>query len=169
VETPIRRASASDSEAIADLYLTAREAASPYVPMPAHTDGEVRDWISNLVVPTLDVWLAEGENGVVGLLVIDRDWIDQLYVEPSLPTRGIGRNLLDFAKSERPTGLRLWTFDSNRADVASTNGMDSRRVAAPTEPTKNERRTSCTSGMAATIASSWTRPRVVTGSSPVPS
>jgi GNAT superfamily N-acetyltransferase len=114
VETPIRRASASDSEAIADLYLTAREAASPYVPMPAHTDGEVRDWISNLVVPTLDVWLAEGENGVVGLLVIDRDWIDQLYVEPSLPTRGIGRNLLDFAKSERPTGLRLWTFDSNR-------------------------------------------------------
>ena len=51
---------------------------------------------------------------MVALLVLRGDWIDQLYVDPDLTGRGIGAELLGLAKRERPRGLRLWTFVSNR-------------------------------------------------------
>ena len=50
---------------------------------------------------------------LVGLLVLDGDWVDQLYVEPALTGRGIGTKLLVLAKRERSGGLRLRTFASN--------------------------------------------------------
>ncbi len=66
------------------------------------------------VIGALEVWLAEeAEHGLVGLLVLDGEWIDQLYVDPALTGRGIGTRLLQVAKRERPQGLRLWTFVSN--------------------------------------------------------
>ncbi len=36
-----------------------------------------------------------------------------LYVEPALIGQGIGGELIALAKRERPTGLRLWTFETN--------------------------------------------------------
>ena len=48
------------------------------------------------------------------MLALDADWIDQLYVDPDLTRAGIGAALLAVAKRERPDGLRLWTFVSNR-------------------------------------------------------
>ena len=59
-----------------------------------------------------EVWVAETDE-LVGLLVLDDDWVDQLYVEPALTGRGIGTQLIELAKRERPGGLRLWTFESN--------------------------------------------------------
>jgi GNAT superfamily N-acetyltransferase len=60
------------------------------------------------------VWLAESpESGLAGVLVLEEDWLDQLYVEPGLTGRGIGAALLAFAQDRRPGGLRLWTFVSN--------------------------------------------------------
>jgi GNAT superfamily N-acetyltransferase len=50
---------------------------------------------------------------VVGILVLDGQWLDQLYVEPTLTGHGIGRGLVELAKRERPQGLQLWTFESN--------------------------------------------------------
>jgi GNAT superfamily N-acetyltransferase len=47
------------------------------------------------------------------MLVLDGEWIDQLYVDPTHTGHGIGSRLLEVAKRERPSGLRLWTFVSN--------------------------------------------------------
>jgi GNAT superfamily N-acetyltransferase len=110
----LRRGSERDAEAVADLYLRARRAAYPTIPMTAHTDEEVRRWIARRI-PRTEVWVAESEDGaLVGLLVLDDDWVDQLYVEPTLLGRAIGAELIGVAKRERPDGLRLWTFESNR-------------------------------------------------------
>ena len=76
-------------------------------------DDEIRRWIDRVVIATMEVWLANSSERVVGLLVLDDDWVDQLYVEPALTGHGIGSALLDVAKRERATGLRLWTFASN--------------------------------------------------------
>jgi ribosomal protein S18 acetylase RimI-like enzyme len=112
----IRSAADTDADEVAGLYLRARRAAadSGSIPAPAHSDHEVSDWIRLVVIPRLECWLAQTPAGeVVGLLVVEGDWIDQLYVDPDLTGRGIGAQLLDLAKRERPHGLTLWTFVSN--------------------------------------------------------
>ena len=49
----------------------------------------------------------------MALMVLDHEWIDQLYVDPASTRGGFGGALLDHAMKERPTGLKLWTFQSN--------------------------------------------------------
>ena len=80
----------------------------------SHSDDETRQWVAQVVIPTLECWLAECASGVVvGMLVLDGEWIDQLYVDPEVTRNGIGAELIGVAKRERPGGLRLWTFVSN--------------------------------------------------------
>ena len=110
----VRRGTEGDARAAADLWLRARKAALGAIPPPAHTDEEVRAWFASRVVRDTDLWLAEDDAGApVGVLVLDGECVDQLYVEPALTGRGIGGRLLALAKRERPGGLRLWTFASN--------------------------------------------------------
>jgi len=82
--------------------------------MMVHTNEETRSWIARWVVPQTELWVAESDGGaLVGMLVLDDEWVDQLYVEPALTGQGIGGELIALAKRERPSGLRLWTFESN--------------------------------------------------------
>ena len=61
-----------------------------------------------------ELWVAEDRSdSVVGILVLDGQWLDQLYVEPTLTGQGIGAGLVEVAKRERPQGLQLWAFESN--------------------------------------------------------
>lgn len=101
---------------LAELYVRARRAgaAAGTIPPPAHDDDDVKSWITGVVFPRLECWLAERESGPpVGILVLEAGWIDQLYVDPALTRFGIGAELMAVAKRERPHGLRLWTFVSN--------------------------------------------------------
>jgi GNAT superfamily N-acetyltransferase len=98
---------------VADLWLRARNEASPTIPHAVHGDDEVREWFSSHVVGDLELWVAEDDERLAGILVLDNDWLDQLYVEPTMTGQGIGTQLVDLAKRQRPGGLRLWTFASN--------------------------------------------------------
>lgn len=112
----IRRATTSDAAAVAELYLRARRAGSAAgtIPSLVHDDDDVRPWVTDVVIARLECWLAECESGgVVGMMVLDVDWIAQLYVDPDRTRAGIGAELIAVAKRERPDGLRLWTFLSN--------------------------------------------------------
>jgi GNAT superfamily N-acetyltransferase len=110
----IRRATQADADALADLYLRARKAAAPTIPMTVHSDDAVRHWITCHVMPQAEVWVSVTDGGaIVGLLVLNADCVEQLYVDPGLLGRAIGTTLLDVAKRERPGGLRLWTFEAN--------------------------------------------------------
>jgi ribosomal protein S18 acetylase RimI-like enzyme len=114
VDLTLRRGTDRDAVAVSALYLRARKAAKATIPMPVHTDDEVREWIAEQVVPHTELWVAEdGGGAVVGLLALHEDWLDQLYVEPTLTGRGIGSELIGLAKRARPKCLRLWTFESN--------------------------------------------------------
>ncbi|MET0739870.1 MAG: GNAT family N-acetyltransferase [Acidimicrobiales bacterium] len=63
--------------------------------------------------PTRETWVAEVDGAILGLLVLDGGWVDQLYVDPDHTGRGLGSQLLDLAKQRRPDGLELWTFQAN--------------------------------------------------------
>jgi ribosomal protein S18 acetylase RimI-like enzyme len=74
------------------------------------------------------------------MMVLEGDWIAQLYADPDLTRVGIGSELLAAAKRERPAGLRLWTFVSNEGaqrfyarhgfrEVGRTDGADNEERA----------------------------------------
>jgi L-amino acid N-acyltransferase YncA len=105
MDLKLRRGTDPDAVAVAALYLRARKAAKATIPMTAHTDDETRRWIAERVVPHTELWVAEDDGGgLVGLLVLDQDRVDQLYVEPTLTGRGIGSELIGAAKARAPEG-----------------------------------------------------------------
>ncbi|NBM19509.1 GNAT family N-acetyltransferase [Streptomyces sp. GC420] len=108
----VRRAAGPDAPAVADVWLRSFTAALPGV-RRAHSDGEVRAWFREVVVPTRETWVAAVDGSVVGMMVLDHAEIDQLYLDPAWQGRGIGDRLVRLAKERRPAGLTLWTFQVN--------------------------------------------------------
>jgi GNAT superfamily N-acetyltransferase len=115
VETPsvtIRRATVSDAEAIAEVFLASFAAALPAV-QRAHTDDDVRAWVRDHVVPDLETWVADDDGRVVAMMVLAPGWVEQLYVAPGRRGEGIGGELLTLAKARADGPLDLWTFQVN--------------------------------------------------------
>lgn len=115
VDVMIRRGQAADARAAADLWLRSRKAAAEAIPPnPCHSDDDVRGWFASHVVRNLELWIAQSQEGqMLGILVLDGELLDQLYVDPANLRCGIGSRLVEVAKRERPSGLRVWTFTSN--------------------------------------------------------
>jgi GNAT superfamily N-acetyltransferase len=108
----IRRAGIHDADAIADLYLASFRGAYDF-PL-AHSDEECRRWIRDFVIPTEEAWVAVSHGRmVVAMMVLAADTLNQLYVAPGWTGRGIGGSLVELAKTCRPGGLRLDTFQVN--------------------------------------------------------
>lgn len=109
-----RRAGPEDARAVADVLIRSRRAAAGAIPAAVHPDAEVREWIHAVVLPEREVWLMEGaDSRPLAVLVLDDDWVDQLYVDPAATGSGLGSRLIELAKSRRPAGLQLWTFATN--------------------------------------------------------
>jgi GNAT superfamily N-acetyltransferase len=109
----IRKADPGEAGSLAALWLRSRTASVPSIPPTVHTDDDVHRWFEEVVLPTREVWVADSSGEAMALMVLDQEWIDQLYVDPAATGRGIGGALLEHAMKLRPTGLKLWTFQSN--------------------------------------------------------
>ncbi|WP_369216654.1 GNAT family N-acetyltransferase [Streptomyces flavofungini] len=108
----LRPATGSDGAAVADVYLRSYDAALPSV-RRAHTDDEVRDFFTHVVVARGGTWIAEAAGEAVGMMVLEGDELSQLYLAPEWRGRGIGDRFVALAKDRSPEGLSLWTFQVN--------------------------------------------------------
>ncbi|MFD5149291.1 GNAT family N-acetyltransferase [Streptomyces sp. NPDC058401] len=97
---------------MADMWLRSFRTALPTVRL-AHGDDEVRDWFSFVVVPQYEAWIADADGVVAGLLVLEGEELEQLYLDPSWRGKGLGDRFVALAKQQRPAGLGLWTFQVN--------------------------------------------------------
>jgi chorismate mutase/ribosomal protein S18 acetylase RimI-like enzyme len=144
----VRRATADDAAPLATLYLAARASAVPAIPPVVHAADDVHRWLAGRVAsPEAEVWLAERDDhppGPLGLLLLEGDWLQSLYVAPGHTSEGIGTLLLDLAKSLRPAGLGLYVFESNTraqafyarhgfAEVRRSDGSDNEEGAPDVE------------------------------------
>jgi GNAT superfamily N-acetyltransferase len=59
------------------------------------------------------VRVAQDDGAIIALLVLEGDWVDQLYVEPTWTAKGVGTRLIGLAKERRASRLTLWTFQTN--------------------------------------------------------
>ena len=114
----VRKARHSDASGCASVFLRSRAFALAEVPL-VHSESDVRRWMGDELVGRTDMWVAEVDGVVAGLLVLERGsgddagWIDHLYLDPSWIGRGLGDRFVTVAKERHPTGLQLWTFQVN--------------------------------------------------------
>jgi hypothetical protein len=81
MQAAIRRRGPLDAEPVAQLYIRMRHAAvaTGTVEPLVRSGAGVREWMTHVVTKRLETWLAElRERRIVGLLVPEEDWIDQL-------------------------------------------------------------------------------------------
>lgn len=110
----IRRAQPADAPAIAEVYLRSRAGAGDAIPPGVHPPEDVHRFVADVVVRDREPWLAvDGAGTAVGVLVLDHDDLDWLWVLPEAQGTGVGTALLRHAQQQRPDGLALWVFASN--------------------------------------------------------
>ncbi|WP_329341780.1 GNAT family N-acetyltransferase [Streptomyces sp. NBC_01352] len=111
----LRRATAPDAAAVADVWLRSFAAALPTVVSPRSGD-DVRAYFREVVVPLRETWMAEAADGggTVGVMVLNGSLLSQLYLDPDWRGRGIGDRFVALAKERSPQGLSLWTFQVNK-------------------------------------------------------
>ena len=110
----IRPYKSDDFEAITALWRRAREQAFPeFQRRQGHTFKEDQVYFQDVILVNDDVWVAEVEGKSAAFMAIAGDFIDQLYVDPHYQRCGIGKALLDYARSLSPEHVWLYTLQIN--------------------------------------------------------
>jgi ribosomal protein S18 acetylase RimI-like enzyme len=107
----LRPVETTDTQAVGDIFLAAL-AGMTYLP-ELYTEEETRTFISDVLLPKNEVWVAEDGGRVVGFLGLWADIVSHLWVYPDQQNQGVGTALLELAKERRPSGLRLQVFQQN--------------------------------------------------------
>lgn len=108
----MRAVTAADAERVAEIFLTSRRGAMPWLARP-HTDDETRWWHANVLVPRGTVVVAETAGVVVGFAEPTGGWLNALYVAPSAQGMGVGSALFEHSRALQPQGFDLWVFQRN--------------------------------------------------------
>jgi len=107
----LRRATASDADAIADVS-SASFRLLTFLPM-LHTIDGYRWLIANVILNECEVAVAEDERGIAAFLARQGEEVRLLYTRPDRIGMGAGTRLIDAAKASGTDALELWCFQAN--------------------------------------------------------
>src|ERR1044072_6759112 len=110
----LRKATADDAPALADIHVRARRECMSYLP-EIHSPEDVLEWIRGIIPQHDEVWLAEDDGRVVGFFMLSDGLLYHLYVYPELHGQGAGSLLFERVKELSPRGFRLWLFQRHPA------------------------------------------------------
>ena len=82
----------------------------PFLPVLHSRDEDLVFFSGYIANGQMTLGLVDG--AVAGFMALTAGWIEQLYLDPGLRRRGIGRLLVDHAKASQPD-LQLWCFQQN--------------------------------------------------------
>ena len=110
----IRDYQAGDFDAVTILWRISREKSLPEFQLEkGHFFYEDRNYFQTFVLKNNRVWVVELQNRPVGFMAMNKDFIDQLYIDPDYQRRGIGQRFIDFAREHSPNHLWLYTLQVN--------------------------------------------------------
>src|SRR5579871_5305468 len=92
----LRRGTRADAITLADIHIAARATAMPWLRV-VHSAEETRWWMTQVVVPRLEVRVADRDGGALGFIALQDEWLEQLYVDPGAWRAGVGSMLLNHA------------------------------------------------------------------------
>jgi len=103
-----------DFDAVTILWRIAREKSLPeFQRAKGHFFYEDRDYFRDHVLKQNHVFVVEIDEHPVAFMAMRDDFIDHLYVHPDYQNRGIGKDLLDFARQRSPEHIWLYTLQIN--------------------------------------------------------
>jgi putative acetyltransferase len=104
-----------DFDALTILWRISREKSLPdFQRAKGHFFYEDQDYFRNHILTENQVFVVEADQRPVAFMAMRDDFIDHLYVHPDYQNRGIGRDLLDFARRRSPEHIWLYTLQINR-------------------------------------------------------
>ena len=69
-----------------------------------------------------EIWVYETKEGIIGFMAMNASLVDRLYVDPKNQGMGVGSKLINYAKTQHPTGLSLRTHQQNKRARAFYEG-----------------------------------------------
>jgi ribosomal protein S18 acetylase RimI-like enzyme len=110
----IREYRPEDFDAVTILWRIAREKSLPeFQRSKGHFFYEDQDYFRDHVLKENQVFVVESDRKPVAFMAMRADFIDHLYVHPEYQKRGIGKELLDFARRLSPEHIWLYTLQIN--------------------------------------------------------
>ena len=104
----------SDEAALMQMWHETRVHAYPYLPTEqAYTVADLTSYFCEHIAPKYDIWLAESDAKIVGLLAIEGSYLNLFYVHPSAQRAGVGEALLAKARELSPQAIELHTHQQN--------------------------------------------------------
>ena len=92
-----------DFETVVEFWFHAVQAAEPELcQRMGYEIQSAREYFKNVVIPENKMWVYELDDVPVGLLAMQNDYIDRLYVDVNFHRRGIGTALIEYARSLSP-------------------------------------------------------------------
>ncbi len=82
-------------------------------PEQRSSEAEYRAFFRNVVAKSCELWVAERDGSILGVLAMQRDAVSRMYVDTAEQGKGVGSALMDQAKALSPEGLRLVTLERN--------------------------------------------------------
>jgi putative acetyltransferase len=104
----------ADQAEVVAVWRASKRAAFPYVEVQQlYTLENDTSYFRDVLAQECDIWLAEDEGRIVGLLALRDHLIDQLFVGLDAQRQGVGAALLNKARECSSDYLRAYTFQKN--------------------------------------------------------
>jgi GNAT superfamily N-acetyltransferase len=131
----IRRMFPHELGEVVRMWRRSRDAQQPWLEARmSHSAADDLGFFRDALAPKSQIWVAVADGAVLGLLALQGSFVEQLYVEPAVQRTGVGRALLEHARSLSPLGLELYTHQCNQRARAFYERFGFRPVAFGVSP-----------------------------------